>query len=277
MPEYLAPGVFVEEVSFRGKSIEGVGTSVAGLVGPTRTGPLRGKPELLTSFADFVRIYGDANDLVLGGTAVLNHTAIAAKAFFDGGGSKLYVARTAGDVNSTDAYSAGSSAQIASSTDANGAIAFTSRFPGEAGNYTLELRWRDAENLLKFETLGYPDDGEEVFLSATGLGSTVRDEDIADRVPNERFPLSFRGIVRREGDDFVIVNNLCEITAADDEATTSADFRPSGAEADAEGVLLGEALVNGATTTISFVRVSARTPANGALAASTPAVLRFNG
>ena len=36
MPEYLAPGVFVEEVSFRAKSIEGVGTSVAAVVGPTR-------------------------------------------------------------------------------------------------------------------------------------------------------------------------------------------------------------------------------------------------
>ena len=30
MPEYLAPGVYVEETSFRSKSIEGVGTVVAG-------------------------------------------------------------------------------------------------------------------------------------------------------------------------------------------------------------------------------------------------------
>src|SRR5690606_24290653 len=122
MPEYLAPGVFVEEVSFRGKSIEGVGTSVAGLVGPTRTGPLRGKPELLPSFADCVRIYGDAGDLILDGNTVLNHTAIAAKAFFDGGGTKLYVVRTVSDVNSTDADSAGSSASFATATDANGDV-----------------------------------------------------------------------------------------------------------------------------------------------------------
>ncbi|WP_341644906.1 hypothetical protein [Thauera sp. SDU_THAU2] len=38
MPEYLAPGVFIEETSFRNKSIEGVGTSVAALIGPTRSG-----------------------------------------------------------------------------------------------------------------------------------------------------------------------------------------------------------------------------------------------
>ena len=59
MPEYLAPGVFVEEVSFRAKSIEGVSTSTCGFVGPTRKGPLEGTPELLTNFAD------DARGLVL--------------------------------------------------------------------------------------------------------------------------------------------------------------------------------------------------------------------
>ena len=36
MPEYLAPGVYVEETSYRAKSIEGVSTSTAGFVGPTR-------------------------------------------------------------------------------------------------------------------------------------------------------------------------------------------------------------------------------------------------
>ena len=30
MPEYLAPGVYVEEVSYRSKSIEGVSTSTNG-------------------------------------------------------------------------------------------------------------------------------------------------------------------------------------------------------------------------------------------------------
>ena len=57
MPEYLAPGVFVEETSFRAKSIEGVGTSVAAIVGPTRTGPVRGIPEVVTAFNEFERIY----------------------------------------------------------------------------------------------------------------------------------------------------------------------------------------------------------------------------
>src|SRR5262249_57658546 len=71
MPEYLAPGVYVEEVSFRSKSIEGVPTSTTGFAGLTRTGPvqylvegpgLRGpdatEPRLITSFTEFERVYG---------------------------------------------------------------------------------------------------------------------------------------------------------------------------------------------------------------------------
>ena len=39
MPEYLAPGVYVEETSFRARSIQGVGTSTTGFVGLARKGP----------------------------------------------------------------------------------------------------------------------------------------------------------------------------------------------------------------------------------------------
>jgi uncharacterized protein len=77
MPEYLAPAVYVEETSFRSKSIEGVGTSTAGFVGLTARGPVSSgatgiTPPLLTSIADYERIYGSANDLRLGGTATPN-------------------------------------------------------------------------------------------------------------------------------------------------------------------------------------------------------------
>ena len=40
MPEYLAPAVYVEETSFRSKSIEGVGTSTAAFVGLAARGPV---------------------------------------------------------------------------------------------------------------------------------------------------------------------------------------------------------------------------------------------
>lgn len=275
MPEYLAPGVFVEEVSYRAKSIEGVGTSVAGLVGPTRTGPLRGKPELLTSFADFVRIYGDASDLVLTGGTVLNHTAIAAKAFFDGGGTKLFVSRVISGVNTTDADGVGSTATFASRTDAATKLNLRSRFAGNQGNYTLELHWRDSENLLKSEVTTAPAEGEVVFLTATGLTSSVRTTGISAQVPATRFPLDFKGLVRREGDHFVIVSNLGQVVAADAVATLPTDFRPSGGNPGDPGILMTAGLVNGGGTSVTYSRVRAKSPSSGALTNGTSAVIKL--
>lgn len=75
MPEYLAPGVYVEETSFRAKSIEGVSTSTTAFVGPTLKGPVGKTPELITSFGDFERIYGGLEDLSFG----INYLAHAAE------------------------------------------------------------------------------------------------------------------------------------------------------------------------------------------------------
>ena len=277
MAVYLAPGVFVEEVSFRNKSIEGVGTSVAGMVGPTRTGPLRGRPELLTSFADFQRKYGDVQDVALGGTETMNHTAISAKAFFDGGGRQLYIARVVSGVNSTDADGAGSTADFASATDSNGDVTFNSRFAGSYGNVSLELTWRDSENLLKMETTSTPQEGEVVFLEATGLTSAVRATGIATRVPASRFPLDVRALVRREGDNYVIQDNLCELTADDAVAMLGTVMRPNGATEGDEGVLVAAGLVNGASTSVTFTRVYAKNPTSGNLADGDSSTLSLTG
>ena len=106
MPEYLAPGVYVEEVSFRAKSIEGVSTSTAGFVGPTRYGPTEGEPELLTSFADFERIYGGIDRLKFDNESdeTENYMAHAVRAFFDNGGSRLYVSRVYASANPDQSF-----------------------------------------------------------------------------------------------------------------------------------------------------------------------------
>src|SRR3954471_4401140 len=93
MPEYLAPGVYVEEVSFRSKSIEGVGTTTTGFVGPSRYGPVELPPEVLTSLADFERTYGDGRQLDFGGDTLHNYLWHGARAFFQEGGQRLYAAR----------------------------------------------------------------------------------------------------------------------------------------------------------------------------------------
>src|ERR687893_1888650 len=97
MPEYLAPGVYVEEVSFRSKSIEGVPTSTTGMCGMTRYGPVQwgstltapttSEPRLITSFTEFERVYGGLEPLQLGDVGErIPYLAHAARAFFLNGG-----------------------------------------------------------------------------------------------------------------------------------------------------------------------------------------------
>ena len=86
MPEYLAPGVYVEETSFRSKSIEGVSTSIMAFVGFVCRGPVTNDvdrsltPELITSLADFERVFGGFGDLTFGGKARTNYLTHAVKA-----------------------------------------------------------------------------------------------------------------------------------------------------------------------------------------------------
>ena len=100
MPESLVPGVYVEEVSFRAKSIEGVPTSTTGFAGVTRLGPVpyRGgpwttPPRLVTSFTEFERVFGGLEPVKFGTKERLPYLAHAARAFFLNGGKRLYVAR----------------------------------------------------------------------------------------------------------------------------------------------------------------------------------------
>ena len=145
MPEYLAPGVYVEETSFRAKSIEGVGTSTTAFAGPTRKGPVASAerlPEILTSYADFERIYGGFADLALtvalpADTRPINYLAHAVRAYFNEGGSRLYVARVylangvaAGTATSGDLRAGGAPP----AEDDTNRINFVARFPGRCGN-----------------------------------------------------------------------------------------------------------------------------------------------
>ena len=84
MPEFIHPGVFVEEVPSGVKSIEGVSTSTAGFVGVTAVGPTEA-PVLVSSVAEFERSFGEEGDLW--------H---AAQAFFAQGGKRLVVQRVGG-------------------------------------------------------------------------------------------------------------------------------------------------------------------------------------
>ena len=84
MPEYLHPGVYVEEVGSGPRPIEGVSTSTAGFLGATERGPLR--PTLVTCYREYVRWFG-------GEAGPDRHLPYAARGFFENGGQRLYVCR----------------------------------------------------------------------------------------------------------------------------------------------------------------------------------------
>jgi phage tail sheath protein FI len=96
MPEYLSPGVYVEEVDRGPKPIEGVGTAMAAFVGFTEkaeiTREIDGEPviqnllnvpQLVTNWSQFVERYGDFTP-----GAYLPH---AVYGYFTNGGTRCYV------------------------------------------------------------------------------------------------------------------------------------------------------------------------------------------
>jgi Bacteriophage tail sheath protein len=257
MPEYLAPGVYIEEKSFRARSIEGVGTSVAAIVGPTRTGPFRGKPEVVTSFAEFERIYGDLEDLQFAASITqLNYTALAARAFFDNGGKQLFVSRVVKDVNSSNPSGDGSSAVRASRISADTKLKFQSRFPGKVGNYILELHWQDSENLFSIEATTAPVDGEELFLEASAVPKEVRV--VAGDLEAGKFPLSIKARVRRNGANYDVLSG--EIKDKDDAVVA----------------LTRLVIAQLPTATSKVSRILLRTPASGKLQAGVAVELRLS-
>ena len=188
MPEYLAPAVYVEETSFRSKSIEGVSTSTTAFVGLTARGPVSAGaaavvPPLLTSFADFEHYYGGVDNLVIGGNSTPNYLAHAANAFFANGGGRLYVARVLGAA----ATVATSGVLNTPAGPANKQVTLTARYPGGA-----TIAGPAAVNFT-------------VQLDQTGLASTKR---LAQRLPT--------GTMVQIGSDYYVLGTNPMVTSAAD-------------------------------------------------------------
>jgi phage tail sheath protein FI len=161
MPEYLAPGVYVEEIPAL-KFLEGVSTSTAAIVGQTSFGPVSGRPAVITSFSEFRSTYGGWDDLVYaGGTGLeaTNFTAHAVRAFFDNGGQRIYVSRVFA-LGPTDDYPDHEAVLPLAAVTPAVAATVRARYPGSWGNqlrvlFKLAPR-RSAANLIGKDTAGNP-------------------------------------------------------------------------------------------------------------------------
>ena len=138
MPEYLSPGVYIEEVSTGPRPIEGVSTSTAGFVGETERGPTR--PRLVTSWTDYQRWYGGYLDRAPFDTPNV-FLPYAVRGFFENGGQRLFVARVAGKTSAVASVSL---------PGAPGATVVNAIGPGAWGkNVLLEVRAASSAEALR--------------------------------------------------------------------------------------------------------------------------------
>ncbi len=155
MPEYLSPGVYVEEVDTGSKPIEGVSTSTVGMVGVTQKGRTDGLPLLVTSLADFVRKFGG----YLGPDIEEDkrYLAYAAEAFFQNGGQRLYIKRVIAD--DAVASVAQSKTEVSTRLARDTPVVLTSNEDDRKKVTLVSLRGIDTDTKLTFVRLN--DDGTE--------------------------------------------------------------------------------------------------------------------
>lgn len=173
MPEYLSPGVYVEEIERGPKPIEGVSTSTAGFLGQTERGPT--DPELVTSFADFERRFGGFALYRRGERLESTYLAYAVEGFFRNGGNRCYIGR----ITPEDAGTA--STTLTDDTDVLSANAVG---PGTWGSNVAVVvenaaLYREEDNELFKVTLRYWTDDEDATTAEAHDADTGR-EDVPD-------------------------------------------------------------------------------------------------
>lgn len=161
---YLHPGVYIEEVPSGAKPIEAVGTATAVFIGYTEQGPME-KPTLISSWSQYDAQFGGILDdeISVSGAATplgdpMGH---AVYAFFQNGGGKAYIVRSAS--GSPDASKGGDSDGALTFTAANEGtwgdnlvVRVISKNPGDATNdeFSIAIGTGTADDFVAQEIIG---------------------------------------------------------------------------------------------------------------------------
>jgi uncharacterized protein len=170
MPEYLAPGVFVEETSFRAKTIEGVSTTTTGFIGSARFGPIHLEPDIVTSITEFEQTFdpfGGGGELQFKDAPnAPNFLWHAVRAFFTEGGKRLYISRVfkplqgkyapIGEADEAHAAAKAGSLYVDGCARVDsaltGGVRIRARHPGAAANLRVRVSLKGSANVLVAET-----------------------------------------------------------------------------------------------------------------------------
>lgn len=82
MPNYLTPGVYVEEISSGNKPLEAASTNVVGFLGIAEKGPVN-EPTLVTNWTQYTKLFGGMHT-----NGWLGHSVFQ---FFQNGGTKCFI------------------------------------------------------------------------------------------------------------------------------------------------------------------------------------------
>ncbi len=158
MPQYLSPGVYVEEVEAGSRPIEGVGTSVAAFVGLAQRGPFN-QPTQVTNWSQFVQTFGDFME-----GSYLAHSVYG---YFLNGGGTCFVVRIGSNGSAPAARG-----ELPLGRDKALPYRITALEAGSAGND------------ITVEVAEASEPGEDVFKLIVKRGS--KEEEVYDNVTTKR-------------------------------------------------------------------------------------------
>jgi phage tail sheath protein FI len=205
MPEYLAPGVYVEEIEIGAKPIEGVSTSVAGFLGQTERGPIG--PRLVTGFEQFTRLYG--------GHINESYLAYAVDGFFRNGGQRCYIGRVVGNKPVA-------SSLTLESSEIKDVILVEAKSAGSSGN-EIKVKVEAASEsvpseLFKLTVTGPIEGGGETVETYDNLSSNPVSDDYYEKRVNEDSNLV---ILERKGSGTPDNKEYTNLSGGSEEATSS--------------------------------------------------------
>ncbi|HWO11088.1 MAG TPA: phage tail sheath subtilisin-like domain-containing protein [Polyangiaceae bacterium] len=169
------PGVYVEEVPSAVRTITGVATSITAFVGRALRGPVN-EPQRITSFADYVRVFGD-----LWRDSTLSY---AVQQYFLNGGRDALIVRL---------INGGSTAKLSGASAGAEAWAFRATQGGKSGDQLAITISHDPDDLAKFTITVWMADSDGTWV----VNDEVDSDLTATEGPLWRFPHEELGTNKR--------------------------------------------------------------------------------